>query len=92
MLAEVGRLNNIQVGQDELTRAVVAEARKYPGQEKAVFEYFKTNPDAINGLRAPLYEEKVVDFLFEMAQVTDKPISPEELMKAVEEDAQSGAA
>ena len=92
VLAEVGRLNNIQVGQDELNRAVVAEARKYPGQEKAVFEYFKTNPDAVNGLRAPLYEEKVVDFLFEMAQVTDKPISPEELMKVVEEDAQSGAA
>ena len=57
-----------------------------------MFEYFKTNPDAVNGLRAPLYEEKVVDFLFEMAQVTDKPISPEELMKVVEEDAQSGAA
>ncbi len=92
VLAEVGRLNNIQVSQDELNRAVVAEARKYQGQEKAVFDYFKSNPDAVNALRAPLYEEKVVDFLFEMAQVTDKPISPEELMKVAEEDAQGSAA
>jgi trigger factor len=92
LLAEVGRLNNIQVSQDELNRAVVAEARKYQGQEKVVFDYFKNNPDAVNGLRAPLYEEKVVDFLFEMAQVTDKPVSPEDLLKATNEDGEDAAA
>ena len=92
LLAEVGRLNNIQVGQDELNRAVIAEARKYAGQEKAVLDYFKNSPDALNTLRAPIYEEKVVDFLFEMAQVTDKLVSPEEFKKAAEEAAEDDAA
>lgn len=90
LLAEVGRLNNIQVGQDELNRAVMAEARKYTGQEKAVLDYFKNSPDAVNALRAPIYEEKVVDFLFEMAQVTDKLVSPEEFKKVAEEADEDG--
>ncbi|MEI9987872.1 MAG: trigger factor [Aliidongia sp.] len=60
-------------------RAIMAQARQYPGQEKAVIDYYKANPDAVNALHAPLYEDKVVDFIFGMAKVTDKPVPAKEL-------------
>lgn len=81
LLSEVGRQNNIQVTDDELKRAVFEEARRYPGQERQVFEYYNKNPEAMDSLRAPLFEEKVVDFILEMAKVTDTPVSSEELFK-----------
>jgi len=81
LLAEVGRTNNIEVTQDELNKAIIAQARQYQGQEKAVVDYFRNNPDAAQSLRAPIYEDKVVDFVLEMATVTDKAVSPEELMR-----------
>ena len=87
LLSEVGRQNNIEVPQEDLTRAVIAEARRYPGQEKQVVEFYQRSPEHLNQLRAPLYEEKVVDFLLELADVTDKPVSREELFKADEEEA-----
>ena len=62
VLSEIGQRNEIQVTQDELNRAVFNEARRYPGQEQQVFEFFKKQPQAIEGLRAPIYEDKVVDF------------------------------
>jgi len=80
VLAEVGRVNELELGQDDLNGAIMAEARNYPGQEEAVFNYFKSNPQAVEGLRAPLFEEKVVDFIVELAKVTDKEVTAEELM------------
>ncbi len=85
LLSELGRRNEIQVTQGELNTALMSEARKFPGQEKQVLEYFQQNPQAIESIRAPLYEEKVVDFIFEIAQVTDTPVTTEELMREDEE-------
>jgi trigger factor len=81
LLSEVGRQNNIQVPQDDITRAVIAEARRYPGQEKQVIDYFQKSPEALNQLRAPLYEERVVDFILEQAEVNDRMVSPEQFAK-----------
>lgn len=87
LLSEVGRLNNIQVSQEEVNRALVEQARRFPGQERRVIEYYRNNADALAQLRAPLFEDKVIDFIIEMASVTDKPATIEELMKDPEEAA-----
>jgi len=87
VLSEIGRRNEIQVTQDELNNAVIGEARRYPGQERQVIEYFQKNPQAIESLRAPLYEDKVVDFILERATVTDHTVTPEELMRDPDEAA-----
>ena len=79
LLAEIGRANGIQVQPDELTRAMRAEASRYPGQEAAVMEFFRKNPQAADNLRGPIYEEKVVDFILELAKVEDKVVSADEL-------------
>jgi len=81
LLSEVGRLNNIQITQEELNRAMIAEARRYPGQERQVLEFFQKNPQAIDNLRAPILEDKVVDFIIEQAKVTERTVSPEELFR-----------
>jgi trigger factor len=73
LLAEVGRKNKIEVSQEDLRRAVISRAREYPGQEKQVFEFFMKNQEALNSLHAPLFEDKVVDFILELAKVTEKP-------------------
>lgn len=91
LLAEVGRLNNIEVQQDDLNRALVAEARRFPGQEAMVFKYYRENPQALEALKAPLLEEKVVDFILELASVSDKTASKEELMKEDDEVAEAAA-
>lgn len=79
LLAEIGRKNAITVTQDELGRAMRAEAMRYPGQEKEVFTFFQNNPQAIESLRGPIFENKVVDYLIELAKVEDKEVTPEEL-------------
>ena len=81
ILAEVGHKNEVVVAEQELNQAVIAEAQKYPGQEAQVFEYYKNNPQMIEMLRAPIFEEKVVDFILEQADVTDKTVDVEELLK-----------
>lgn len=81
LLAEIGRLHNIGVGAEEMTRAARAEAARYPGQEMQVMEFFRKNPQAAEHLRGPIFEEKVVDFLVELARVEDKQVSPEELAR-----------
>ncbi|MGE0063147.1 MAG: trigger factor [Xanthobacteraceae bacterium] len=81
VLAEIGDKNKIEVSEDELNRALVEQARRFPGQEKQVWDYYRNNPGAIAGLRAPLYEEKVVDFLMELADVSEKKVSREDLYK-----------
>ena len=87
LLAEIGRINNIDTNQEDVNRAMMAEAQRYPGQEQMVLEYFRSNPDAIQQLRAPMLEDKVVDFIFELAKVTDKNVSIDELVKEPEEKA-----
>jgi trigger factor len=79
LLSEIGRSNGIQVQTDELTRAMRAEAMRYPGQEAAVMDFFRKNPQAADNLRGPIYEEKVVDFILELAKVEEKSVSPEAL-------------
>jgi trigger factor len=87
LLSEVGRLNNIQVSNDELSRAIVNEARRHPGSERQVIEYYQKSPQALIQLRAPLYEDKVVDFILELATMNERKVSPEELTNAVNETA-----
>jgi trigger factor len=79
LLSEVGRRNNVQISQEDLNRAVIAEARNYPGQEHLVIQYYQKNPDAKEALRAPIFEEKVVDFIIELAKITEKKVSVDEL-------------
>ena len=81
LLAEIGRVNSITVAQDEMTRAMRAEAMRFPGQEQQVFEFFRQNPRATETLRGPLFEEKVIDFILELAKVEDQTVSYEELAK-----------
>jgi trigger factor len=88
LLAEVGRQNNIEVKQEEVTRAMFEQARRYPGQERQVLEFFKKNPQAADQLRAPIFEDKVVDFILELAQVSERKVSPAELTKDPDEAAQ----
>jgi trigger factor len=84
VLAEIGEKNNIKVTDEELTQAVVAQARMMPGQEQQVWDYYRNNPAALAAVRAPLFEDKVVDFLLELAEVAEKQISREELFKEEE--------
>ena len=77
VLAEVGDKNSITVSEEELTRAVVEQARQYRGQEQQAFDQMRKNPQVLAQLRAPLFEEKVVDFLLELAKVTDKSVTRE---------------
>ncbi|QDH16209.1 trigger factor [Swingsia samuiensis] len=79
LLAEVGRKQDIQISREELLGAMQQEAQRYPGQEKAVFDFFAKNPQAVEGLRGPILENKVVDYLIELSDVTEKEVTPEEL-------------
>ena len=90
MIAEIGEKNGIKVTEDELSRAVVERARQFQGREQEVWDYYRKNPSAVGALRAPIFEEKVVDFVVELAKVSDKKVSREELHK--EEDDSTSAA
>ena len=81
VLAEIGEKNSISVSDDEMNRAVMEHVRQFPGQEQRVWEYYRKNPQAVAALRAPIYEEKVVDFLLELAEVTENKVSREDLFK-----------
>ncbi len=85
VIGEIGDKNKIQVTQDELRRALVDQARRYPGQEKFVYEYYEKTPGALAQLRAPLFEDKVVDYVIEQVKPIEKTVSKEELTKALEE-------
>src|SRR5213076_305792 len=86
LLAEVGRSNNITVTQDELNHAITREARRHPGYERQVLDFYRQNPEAIGNLRAPIFEDKVVDFIVELANVEERKISPQELMTIPDPD------
>jgi len=81
VLAEIGEKNKITVSDEEISRAVTEQARQFPGQEQRVWEYYRKNPQALASVRAPIYEEKVVDFVLELAKVEEKKVSREELFK-----------
>ncbi len=79
LLAEVANENKITLSKEDLTAAVMAEARRYPGQEKLVFEYYQKNPQALDALKAPMFEEKVVDYILSVVETTENKMTPEEL-------------
>jgi len=79
VIAEIGERNNINVSEEQLQAAVMEQVRQMPGREREVWDYYRNNPGALAALRAPLFEDKVVDFLLELAEVTDKQVSREEL-------------
>ena len=81
VLAEIGEKNNITVTEEELSRAVMKRARQFTGQEQRVWDYYRQNPQAVAALRAPIFEEKVVDFLLELASVTESKVWRDELYK-----------
>jgi trigger factor len=81
VLAEIGDKSGITVTEDELSRAVMERARQFTGQEQRVWEYYQRNPQAVATLRAPIFEEKVVDYLLELTRVTEKKVDREELYK-----------
>jgi trigger factor len=89
VLSEIGEKNKITVTDDEVSRAVIERARSMPGREKEVWDYYRSNANALAQLRAPIYEDKVVDFILELANVTEKKVSREDLFK--DDDEKSAA-
>ena len=92
LLAEVGRNHNISVTPEEINRALTERARQFPGQERRVIEYYRNHPEAIDQLRAPMFEDKVIDFILERAEVTERRVPVSELLKDDEEEAGVAAA
>ncbi len=84
LLAELGRKNEIEVSDAEMTQAVMMRARQYPGQEREFMEFVQKNPEMRQQVQAPIFEDKVVDYIFELAKVTEKEVSKDDLQKAVE--------
>ena len=89
LLAEIGRENKVDVSQDDLRQALFAQARQYPGQERQVIEYYMKNQQALESLKAPIFEDKVVDFLFELVNVTDKQGTIDDLRGDMDDDGDS---
>lgn len=85
LLAELGQKAEVEVTDAEMTQAIMNQARQYPGQERQFFEFVQQNQQMQQQLRAPIFEDKVVDYVFELATVSEKEVSKEELQKAVEE-------
>jgi trigger factor len=92
LLSEIGRRNNVTVSREELNKAMIDEVRRYPGQEQQVFEFFRKNPQAVESLRAPIYEDKVVDFILGSVKVNEVTVSVEELMRDPDEEEEGAAA
>jgi trigger factor len=90
VLSEIGEKNKITVTEDEVSRAVIERARSMPGREKEVWDYYRNNANALAQLRAPIFEDKVIDFILELASVTDKKVTKEELFR--DDDAEKSAA
>jgi trigger factor len=84
LLAEIGQKAEVKVSDGEMAQAVMAQARQYPGQERQFFEFVQKNAQAQQQIRAPLFEDKVVDHIFEQSKVTEKKVSKDDLKKAVD--------
>ena len=82
LLAEVGRKNNITVTPDEVNQAISREARRHPGYERQVLDFYRRNPGTIDNLRAPIFEDKVIDFIIELAKIAERKVGPQELLGA----------
>jgi trigger factor len=89
LLSEVGRSANIQVTQEEINRSLMEEARRFPGHERQVLEYYRNQPGALDNVRAPIFENKVIDYILEIAEVADRLVPISELM-AEEDDDEEG--
>ncbi len=86
VVAEIGNKNDVQVTEDEHQQALIAEVRRFPGQEQQVYDYYRKNPQALAGLRAPVFENKVVDYVAELATQTEKKMTREELAKIIQDE------
>ncbi len=91
LLAEVGRSNNITVTQEEINQAITREARRHPGYERQVLDFYRQNPGAIANLRAPIFEDKVIDFIVELAKPAERRVTPQELLAMPDPDENSAA-
>jgi trigger factor len=88
LLSEIGRRQSIEVGQEELNQALIQEVQRHPGQEREVFEYYQNNQNALQSLRAPIYEDKVIDYILELANTSDREVSTEQLRAELTEEQQ----
>ncbi len=79
LLSEIGSRNEVTVSDEEVNKALIERIRQFPGQERQVYDFYRNTPQALAELRAPIYEDKVVDYIFELAKLTDKEVSVEEL-------------
>ena len=86
VVAEIGNQNKIEVTEEEHQQALIAEVRRFPGQEQQVYDYYRKNPAALASLRAPVFENKVVDYVSELATKTEKKMTREELAKIIAAD------
>jgi trigger factor len=86
LVSEVGQRNGVEVGQEELNRALLMEAQRYPGKERDVFEFYQKTPEAMANLRAPLFEDKVVDFIVDLAKVTERDLTAEKFREEMERE------
>ena len=91
LLAEVGAKAEVKISDEEMTQALIERARAFPGQEQQVWDYYRNNTRALAELRAPIYEEKVVDHILGLAKIEDKKVSREELMKPDDDDEKPAA-
>ncbi len=89
LISEVGRINEIEVTEDEANMALYREAHQYPGKEREVFEFYSKSPEAMANLRAPIFEDKVVDFIIDLAKVTERSLTVEKLREEMEAEAES---
>ena len=92
LLTEIGNQNNITVTDEDTKQAVMQQAYRFPGQEQQVIEYYNSNPDALRELAGPMFEERVMDYILEMAKVTDKETTVEALYAEAEERAKPAKA
>ncbi len=86
VVAEIGTANKIEIAEEELQQALIAEVQRFPGQEQEVYDYYRKNPDAVASLRAPIFENKVVEFVAELAKKTEKKVTREELAAMIKKD------
>jgi trigger factor len=89
LISEVGRRNGIEVAQEEVNRALITEAQQHPGHEREVFEFYQRSPEALASLRAPLFEDKVVDFIVDLAKVSERKMTAAQLRQEIEADAEA---
>jgi trigger factor len=91
VLAEIGEKADVKISDEEVTQALVARARQFPGQEKQVWDFYRNNPQALAEIRAPIFEDKVIDSILASVKVTDKKVTREELMKDDEDEGEKKA-